>query len=111
MLDGLQTNDGGDDPYIVHLNPTVHFEIDAESRLEAQSKAMQQLVDGIETTNLDIEQVELGGIVPNHPAMLKQQLGLDESLDNMFEPPSDTDMQIGDDFDGDGSGDDESSSE
>ena len=45
MLDGLQTNDGGDDPYIVHLNPTVHFEIDAESRLEAQSKAMQQLVD------------------------------------------------------------------
>lgn len=98
---GLMQQSADPDGYIVHLKPTVHFEVEADDPLEAQVAAMEQLQSAADEAGLTIEDVEIEGAVPNVGQDLQEMVDADGLDTDMFQPPEDTEMAVDEDLSSD----------
>jgi len=71
-------SDGDDEiedvPYVVHLAPVFHVEVEAAGSLDAQAEAMKQLVSAIADADIDfdVEKVTLEDMAVDRHEMMKQ---------------------------------------
>lgn len=88
--------DDSDDPFVVHLRPLVHIEVDADGGAEAQLKAQRELLDAIDDA-IDVHEIELDDLSIDNASVLEEMLDGNVDETEMGMPPEDTDLDVDED--------------
>ena len=94
MMGVPQPDDDGETAYVAHIAPLLHVEVEAESPVEAQLEAQRRVVDALEETDLEAEELSLEDLDIDHQTMMD---GLFEALEEPEVPDEDS---VGIDIDG-----------
>lgn len=93
MMGVPQPDDDGETAYVAHIAPLLHVEVEAESPVEAQLEAQRRVVDALEETDLEAEELSLEELTIDSQAMMDDLLG-------SMEPEVPDEDSVGIDIDG-----------
>jgi len=95
----VSVDEGDEHPFVVHVLPRIHVEVEAERSLDAQMDAFERVVDELEQTTLEVHELELEEMSVDTQGMMMDAMG-DDGPSSLEEMMPDDDSELGRSFDG-----------
>lgn len=89
----VSVDEGDEMPFVVHVEPRIHVEVEAERSLDAQLTAFRRVADELELTELEVHELALEDMSVDTQGMMMDQMGDDgaSGLDEML-PDDDSEL-------------------
>lgn len=97
MMELPEDGDGDEHTWVAHLRPRIHVSIDADSALDAQMTALQQVAeqlgDALDDTEMLVHEIGTEDLEIDRQAMLRDAMSGDgpDSIADMV-PPDDSEL-------------------